>query len=654
MSDAHQKNTLLIVGLTPLLLEKPVLWFAKNRNRILRMRSLPSWWSVHTLLLDEGEAQKPLALLRRLDELGYRKIMARGATEPLVQRGEFFHLGSSLVIFPINEKVPWSVEFLGDVIETICQQEFVEHDSAPVLLSDHLSGLKDGDYVVHRDHGIGVFRDVVQKRGTSYFQIAYAAMRRGGAPDMLLVPFAQRQKLSLYLGFRVPMVHRLGTPLWSRTKKRAEHDIVAFASEMLASWEQRIIHRRAPYLPHAFEEKTWEEFEYVETPSQQQALKEIFQDMAREEPMERLVIGDVGFGKTELALRAAVRAMLNGRQVALLCPTTVLADQHAALFTRRTACLPLTVRRFTRMERAREIAQTKNALSRGAVDMLIGTHRLLHSADFRNLGLLIVDEEQRFGVAQKELFKKRYPAADILMLTATPIPRTLSMALSSIMATSMLAEAPSGKMAPETIVAHFEPALIRKAIMRELERGGQVYYLANRIRTIARTLKWLDALLPKVSKRILHGRLSERMIIKTMNDFRAGAFQLLISTTIIENGLDISNANTLIVADAGRLGLAQSHQLRGRVGRGTQKSYAYFLYNPKTQTEDGKRRLAALEQAQFLGAGMRLAERDLDMRGAGNLLGKDQSGVANKIGWNLYYQMLSHALEERQKFPTRK
>ncbi|MBI2175255.1 MAG: DEAD/DEAH box helicase [Parcubacteria group bacterium] len=644
--------TLLIIGLTPSLLEKPVLWFAKNKDRILRMRRIPSWWNTHTLLLEEEDSQKLSVLLRRLNELGYRKTPAARASAPMLRRGEFFHLGATLAIFPINEKMPWSVEFSGDCIETIRPQTFVEHDVAPVQLTDRLTSLKEGDYVVHADHGIGIFCGIIQRRGTDYFRIAYAPARKGGVADMLRVPTAQQKKLSPYLGFRVPAVHRLGTPLWLRTKKRTERDIVAFAKEILASWEQRVMHRRAPYLPHLFEEKAWEEFAYTETASQQRALGEIFKDMEREESMDRLIVGDVGFGKTELALRAAIRAMLNGRQVALLCPTTVLADQHAALFSRRTAALPVNIRRFTRMESKREIAQTKNGLSRGTVDMLIGTHRLLHSADFRNLGLLIIDEEQRFGVAQKELFKKRYPAVDVLTLTATPIPRTLSMALSSVMATSALTEAPFGKMTPETTVASFSPELVREAIMRELKRGGQVYYLANRIRAIARTLDWLDALLPGIPKRVLHGRLPEHAIIKTMRDFRNGAFPLLISTTIIENGLDISNANTLIVADAGRLGLAQSHQLRGRVGRGAQKSYAYFLYNPKTQTEDGRRRLAVLAQTQFLGAGMRIAERDLEIRGAGNLLGKDQSGVANKIGWNLYYQMLSRALEEkRQQVP---
>lgn len=648
VSSAHQQNSLLIIGLTPSLLEKPVLWFTKNRERIINMRKLPSWWKHNTILIEERTQKKLSELLRQLTELGYQKIVYHPTGMPTLQRGEFLHHGSTITLYPVNEKSPWSIEFAGNTIDSLQRQQRVEYAADTIAVRDGLAGIKEGDYVVHLDHGIGIYRGLAKHAhvgAKQYFRIAYAPARAGGEPDMLFVPTAQKQKLALYVGFRIPQIHRLGTPLWVKTKKRAREEIVAFAKQLLASWKTRAQATRLPYAPDPLEQQIWMDFEHEETPSQQQTLEEIFTDMARAEPMDRLLVGDVGFGKTEVALRVALRACLNGKQVALLCPTTVLADQHATVFTKRFNAL-LNVVRYTRLESDKQIRSIRERAANGTVDIVIGTHRLLKSVYFQRLGLLIIDEEQRFGVRQKELLKERHPAIDILTCSATPIPRTLSLAISRIRPTSFLTHAPVGRMAPHTIVLPFDTGVLREAITRELAQNGQVYILANRIQTIHQTKHFLDILFPYVKKKILHGQLPEKDIVLIMHEFREGKFPLLISTTIIENGLDISNANTLIVENASRLGLAQCHQLRGRVGRGFKPSYAYFFYPQRKLTDEATKRLEALKNTQQLGAGLRIAELDLEIRGAGNILGKEQAGTVNTIGWNLYYQMLAEALEE--------
>ena len=608
------------------------------------MRRFPSWWQRNTLLLATGESCQLSKLLRAFTQLGYRKAGAGEYGAPELLRGEFFQQGSAIAIFPVNEKSPWSIELDGNTIAALGPHLFVARRNEQVRLGRTARTMRPGDYVVHRDHGVGTFQGMVRRNAQTYFCVNYAPSRKNGSPDQLLVPLAQKQKLALYLGFRIPQINRLGTPLWFRIKKRAAHDIVAYAKTLLAAWQNRMRQKRPPYLPDLWEEKIRSTFAYEETSGQQLALADVFSDMAQETPMDRLVVGDVGFGKTEVALRAAVRAALNNKQTALLAPTTVLADQHAALFRERCAGLPLVIKRFTRLESAACASAIRKQAKDGAVDIVIGTHRMLGDLAFKRLGLLIIDEEQRFGVSQKELYKRRYPAVDVLTCTATPIPRTLSLSLAAVRPTSVLAEAPQGRTAPRTIVSPFSRALLYDAIARECGRGGQIYYVANRIRTIGRTTALLDTLFPNIAKRVLHGRLPERTVVETMRAFHRGDFPLLIATTIIENGLDIANANTLIIEDAGRFGLAQCHQLRGRIGRGNRSAAAYLFFNPRTITPAGERRLAALAATQYLGAGEEIAKEDLLLRGAGNVLGQEQSGVANRIGWNLYYEMLAHTL----------
>ncbi|TSC74111.1 MAG: transcription-repair coupling factor (superfamily II helicase) [Parcubacteria group bacterium Gr01-1014_33] len=391
--------------------------------------------------------------------------------------------------------------------------------------------------------------------------------------------------------------------------------------------------------------------------------------------MDRLLVGDVGFGKTEIALRAAFRVVTSGKQAALLAPTTVLTAQHLATFTERFHTLPVRVRMLSRLLSGKEEKEVLQELADGTIDMVVGTHRLL-SKDivFKNLGLVIIDEEQRFGVKQKEKLKSLRTEVDVLSLSATPIPRTMQFVLSKLRDVSLLETPPPERIPIQTLVLPYSQKLIREAIQSELERGGQVYFLHNRIETIGRVKERLEKILrqrkinPPPAKRlaivrasplergrvrvgvprigIIHGRMPEKELIRTMEAFRKKEIDILVATTIIENGLDISSANTLIVDDATRLGLAQAHQLRGRIGRGKTQAFAYFLYKPRHLTEKAQERLSALQEYFELGAGYQLALRDLEIRGAGNILGREQSGAVNKVGLNLYYQMLGEAIEE--------
>ena len=385
--------------------------------------------------------------------------------------------------------------------------------------------------------------------------------------------------------------------------------------------------------------------------------------------MDRLLLGDVGFGKTEVALRAAARVAYDGRQVALLSPTTILADQHFATFKERLQSMPLEVAMLTRLTSKKNIKEILKKIAAGKVDIVIGTHRLL-SGDiaWRDLGLAVIDEEQRFGVKHKERFKQFRAEIDILSLSATPIPRTLSLALSKFRDLSLIQEPPAGRLPIKTFVLPFSERTVAEAIQTERKRNGQIFYLWNRIENIEAVKRKLERIAPDISISILHGRMREQELMRVMREFRSGAINLLLATTIIENGLDLPSVNTLIVANASRLGLAQAYQIRGRIGRGDQSAYAYFLYPVRGRTRDasaapaalasngvyparsltkkGKLRLRALKEAEGLGAGFQIALKDLEIRGAGNVLGKQQSGTMNKVGLNLYAQLLSEALEE--------
>ncbi|GEM_PF-1343550 len=674
---------LLIAGLHPRLLEKPAVWFEKHAREIINARHLNAFWRNHTNIIEEGISVKISELARIFTDLGYVKLA--GEEQPV--RGTFLLRGGEFIIFPINTKQAYRIEFLGNCIEHVepfsKQSAETDENTAKFLTANALASLCHGDFVVHIDHGIGIYRGVVSLpvmnqalhdkpktelpiRGCTgmkldlkqhYLAIEYAKPRKNAPPDMLYVPEYQIKRVSPYLGFRTPAVHRLGTMLWNTTKRKAKEDIIAFAKELLSAYAAREIAARPAYesLP-LLETELANSFPFEETAGQRNALEEIFSDMAQSKPMDRLLCADVGFGKTEVALRAAFRAVCNKRQVALICPTTVLAAQHYATFEERLRTLPVTTARLSRLESKTQQREILQRAAAGAIDIIIGTHRLIsRDVTFQNLGLLIIDEEQRFGVRQKEHMRTLRSATDTLSLSATPIPRTMHLALANLRRSSIITTPPPLRLAPKTFVLPFSKKTIQQAIEAEIARGGQVYVLSNHIRKLPLAEEFIRNAVPHARISIIHGRMKEADIVKVMQNFRARKSDVLLATTIIENGLDIANANTIIVEDATRIGLSQAHQLRGRIGRGIVQSYAYFLY-PRQCTRGGSghlkekaaRRLTVLLHTQQLGQGHEIALRDMEIRGAGNIIGRDQSGRVNQIGLNLYCQMLAEAVEQIQ------
>ncbi len=509
--------------------------------------------------------------------------------------------------------------------------------------------LAEGDYVVHIDHGIGIFRGLKKLDlggpDTEYLLLEYAQ------GDRLYVPVHQLDRLSRYIapGGHKPALHRLGTAEWSQVKERTKKAVADIARELLELYATREI-----VSGHAFPEDTqWQHeleasFPYVETPDQLTVIEQVKTDMQQQRPMDRLVVGDVGYGKTEVALRAAFKAVMDGKQVAMLVPTTVLAQQHYNTFKERLAPFPVTVEMLSRFRSDKEQDQIVERIGAGAIDIVIGTHRLL-SKDvvFKDLGLLIIDEEQRFGVAHKERLKQLRAQVDVLTLTATPIPRTLYMSLSGARDMSTIDTPPEERLPIRTYVAGYDEGLVRDAILRELDRGGQVFFVHNRVQGIGIVADQLRKLLPEARIAVGHGQMPEEQLERVMSEFAAGKYDVLVCTTIIESGIDVPNANTMIINNADKFGLAQLYQLRGRVGRSAARAYAYFLYNKQAQLSDEAReRLQTIAEASELGAGFQVAMRDLEIRGAGEILGARQSGHIAAVGLDLYARLLAGAIQE--------
>ncbi len=519
----------------------------------------------------------------------------------------------------------------------------------PIAPESPFTDLEPGDYVVHIEHGIGIFRGLttLHSNGSEreYLVIQYAG------EDRLYVPIHQADRVSRYIGTedRPPRLHRLGTAEWDRVKRQAKQAVEQVARELLELYAAREL------VPgHAFSPDTdWQHeleaaFPYIETEDQIQAIEAVKRDMERPRPMDRLICGDAGYGKTEVALRAAFKAVMDGKQVAFLVPTTVLAQQHYNTFRERLAPFPVEVEMLSRFRSPREQREILERLEAGQVDIVIGTHRLLSpDVRFKDLGLLIIDEEQRFGVTHKERLKRMRTQVDVLTMTATPIPRTLYMALTGVREISTI-ETPPEERLPVTIhVGEYDPNVVRHAILRELERGGQVFYVHNRVQTIATVKRRLERLVPEARIAIAHGQMREADLERVMLRFVDGEVDLLLTTTIIESGLDIPNANTIIVEDADRFGLAQLYQLRGRVGRGAMRAYAYFFYRRGRMTEEARQRLETIrETGGRLGAGFNIAMRDLEIRGAGELLGVRQHGHIAAVGFDLYTRLLAQAVQE--------
>ncbi|KAA0889060.1 transcription-repair coupling factor [Oryzomonas rubra] len=510
-----------------------------------------------------------------------------------------------------------------------------------------LAELKPGDYMVHVDHGIGLYRGLqhvnIAGIGGDFLLLEYA----GG--DKLYLPMDRLGLVQRYVGPEgsQPALDKLGGSSWEKTKGKAKKDIEELAGELLEIYAKRQICEGFSFSPP---DEMYREFEaafaWDETPDQLSAIQDVLADMQRSRPMDRLVCGDVGYGKTEVALRGAFKAALDGKQVGILVPTTILAQQHYETFHERLKEYPVTVEVISRFRTPKEQKELLERLKKGDIDIIIGTHRLLQKdVAFKDLGLLIIDEEQRFGVKDKERLKAFRAVVDVMTLTATPIPRTLYMSMMGIRDLSIIDTPPVDRLAVKTFVARFSEELVREAVMRELRRGGQVFFVHNRVQTIAKRLEQLSAIVPEARIAVGHGQMNEHDLEKVMLGFMHGETNVLLCTTIIESGLDIPNANTLIIDHADKFGLSQLYQLRGRVGRSTQRGYAYLLVPGEGSISgDARERLRILQDISELGAGFRIATHDMEIRGAGDMLGSRQSGTVVEIGFELYNQMLEETI----------
>ncbi|GAA1345268.1 transcription-repair coupling factor [Arthrobacter roseus] len=517
--------------------------------------------------------------------------------------------------------------------------------------------LHEGDSVVHEQHGVGRFVELIQRTtgaGTAkvlreYLVLEYAPSKRGAPGDRLFVPTDQLDQVTRYVGGDAPALSKMGGSDWSRTKNQARKAVKEIAGELIRLYSARMSSRGHAFGPDTPWQRELEEaFPYVETPDQLTTINEVKADMEREVPMDRLISGDVGYGKTEIGVRAAFKAVQDGKQVAVLVPTTLLSQQHYETFSERFSGFPVRIRALSRFQNAKEVRETVQGLKEGSVDVVIGTHRLLSKEmEFKDLGLVIVDEEQRFGVEHKEALKKMRTNVDVLAMSATPIPRTLEMSLTGIRETSTLATPPEERHPVLTYVGPYTDKQVSAAVRRELMREGQVFFVHNRVSSIDRTAATLRELVPEARIEVAHGQMSEARLEQIIVDFWEKRFDVLVCTTIIETGLDISNANTLIVDRANNFGLSQLHQLRGRVGRGRERAYAYFLYAvDKPLNEVALERLKAVASHNELGAGMQLALKDLEIRGAGNMLGGEQSGHIAGVGFDLYLRLVGEAVAD--------
>ena len=537
--------------------------------------------------------------------------------------------------------------------EQAIQRRSSERDQKPSVQAEdvirNLAELKEGDPVVHVEQGIGRYRGL-EKLASGDLEAEYLMIEYSGG-DKLYIPVQSLHLISRYSGTNPELApwHKLGTETWDKAKTKAAEKARDVAAELLDVYARREAKEGHPYsLDEAEYNRFSSEFRFDETPDQVTAINSLIRDMTAPQPMDRLVCGDVGFGKTEVALRAAFIAAHAGKQVAVLVPTTLLAQQHFETFSDRFADWPIKIAALSRFATAKEIKETLAGLENGTVDIVIGTHKIIQQdVKFKRLGLLIIDEEHRFGVRQKEQLKKFRAEVDILTLTATPIPRTLNMSMSGMRDLSIIATPPAKRLSVKTFVREHNKPLIREAVLREILRGGQVYFLHNSVESIERTVRELEELLPEARIHYAHGQMRERELEQVMRDFYHQRFNLLVCTTIVETGIDNPNANTMIIDRADKFGLAQLHQLRGRVGRSHHQAYAYLLTPAERKiTKDAEKRLDAIASLEDLGAGFTLATHDLEIRGAGELLGEEQSGQMQAVGFTLFMDMLEQAIKD--------
>lgn len=504
---------------------------------------------------------------------------------------------------------------------------------------DIFKKLTPGDYVVHQDHGIGVFESVVEQSGHLYIELQYASK------DRLLIPFEQSEKIDKYVGAGrgKPVLTGLGGNAWKSIRKKVRVDAIRIAKELIRLYAMRNVVKTEGLVDLSVKEEVLKfssEFAYEDTEDQRVITNQLLDDMALDRPMDRLIVGDVGFGKTELAIRAAYAAVLAGKQVAFLAPTTILVEQHLAVINGRLSKHGVVSQSLSRLKSGKQKDALIEEISAGRVDIVVGTHALLSDAiHFKDLGLLIIDEEQKFGVKQKEKLKEKRLNVHVLSLTATPIPRTLNMALNRIKDMSVLASVPAGRKPIKNFFEKFSWEGVGIAIEKEIARGGQVYFLHNRVRDIDTVLAKLRKILPDISVEMIHGQMSASHISSAMRNFSSGRASVLLTTTIIENGMDLPNVNTLIVEGSENFGLSQLYQIRGRIGRLEKQAFAYFMHGSFGGL--AAERLAALKEADYLGSGFILSNRDLEIRGVGDILGSAQSGAINSVGYAMYSKILN-------------
>lgn len=606
------------------------------------------------------------SVLRDLTAFGYK------SRQDVFEEGDFSQRGGIIDVFPTNFDSPIRIEFDDEKIQSISSINLKTHDvlwqhqivlilplktspSEPFSSDTPLSNfvdIKEGDYVVHNLHGIGRFLGLkdflIDKKTREHLVIEYSE------GEKLFVPKQDVHLIQKYVAFtkKPPRLYRLGSKLWLKMKARIQKRIATFAAELL-----HVQALRASLRGHKFSKDTdWQKkfestFPFKETADQIKSTQETKADMESFQPMDRLICGDVGYGKTEVAMRAAFKAVMDNKQVAILVPTTILAEQHFFNFKKRLYDFPLCVEMLSRFRTKSEQHKIIGGLAKGSVDIVIGTHRLLSDdIQFKDLGLIVIDEEQRFGVKAKEKLKHFRLLVDVLTLTATPIPRTLYMSLSGAKDMSTITTAPQNRTAVSTHIVEYDDALIKDALERELKRKGQVFFLHNHVEDIDRIANVIKRLVPQARIAVGHGQMPARLLEEIMLKFLKSEIDILVCTTIIESGIDIPNANTLIVNRADRFGLANLHQLRGRVGRFTHKAYAYFIIPPrKSLSTESTKRLKALEEHSELGSGFRIAYEDLQIRGAGNLLGDQQHGYISAIGFDLYCRLLKESIENLKK-----
>jgi transcription-repair coupling factor (superfamily II helicase) len=623
-----------------------------------------------------GDVEKAIADLERWRGDGYRTVVLYPGHGPAQRMVEV--LGEHDVPARLVEEVS-SGESTG-VVEVTCgslSTGFVDEKNRIALLTgEDISGqrastrdmrkmparrkrqidpleLKAGDYVVHEQHGVGRFVEMkqreVQGATREYLVLEYGPSKRGGPPDRLFVPADALDQVTRYVGGEQPSLDRLGGGDWAKRKGRARKAVREIAAELIKLYAARRATKGFAFGPDTPWQRELEDaFPFTETPDQVTTVEEVKSDMRQTVPMDRLVCGDVGYGKTEIAVRAAFKAVQDGKQVAVLVPTTLLVTQHLSTFTERMSGFPVVIKGLSRFQTDKDAREVIAGLEDGSIDIVVGTHRLLNP-DIRtkDLGLIIVDEEQRFGVEHKEQMKRLRTSVDVLSMSATPIPRTLEMAITGIREMSTITTPPEERHPVLTYVGGYEDRQVTAAVRRELLRDGQVFYIHNRVQSIEKAAARIRELVPDARVAVAHGQMGEHQLEQVMLDFWEKQFDVLVCTTIVESGLDVSNANTMIIERADTLGLSQLHQLRGRVGRSRERAYAYFLYpTEKPLTETAHERLATLAQHSDLGGGMAIAMKDLEIRGAGNLLGGEQSGHIADVGFDLYVRLVGEAVQD--------